>query len=156
MVSSSKTDERRELILWHTTKFAVDVSLRLGLSPPVAEDATPANPSTPVNRNQRSATNSRGAADDDFIEPDDGPDAATIQGLRELGIGNNSDRVTLALGRTLSARARVTPLTTITFGPYLDSSIDQIVAQRNAFIRELLLAEVPAMKNLVQETHTFA
>ena len=146
MVSSSKTDEKRELILWHTTKFAVDVSLRLGLSPPVAEDATPANPSTPINRTQRSATKSCRAADDDFIEPDDGPDAATIQGLRELGIGNNADKVTLALGR---ARARVTPLTTITFGPYLDSSIDQIVAQRGAFIRELLLAEVPVMKNLV-------
>ena len=87
MVSSSKTDEKRELILWHTTKFAVDVSLRLGLSPPVAEDA---NPSTLVNRTQRSATKSRRAADDDFIEPDDGPDAATIQGLRELGIGNDS------------------------------------------------------------------
>jgi hypothetical protein len=119
MVSSSRTDDKHELILWHTTKFAVGVAVHLALPPPIAEAATRANQPAPAPAIRRTA-------DNDFVEEDDGMDEETIRGLRDLSIGR-LDIVALALGRALGAR-RLMPLVTFTFSLYLDTTSDQITA----------------------------
>jgi hypothetical protein len=49
----------------------------------------------------------------------------------------------------------VTPLVSITFGPYVDTSVDMLVAQHNTFVQELFLTEDAVTRNLTQETQTF-
>jgi hypothetical protein len=68
--------------------------------------------------------------------------------------GSTLDRVALALGYALGIKLP-NALDYYTFGLYLDTTSDQFTAQYNAFICDLLIAKVPIIKTLIQETYIF-
>src|SRR6266536_1486266 len=163
MISSSRTDEKKSLTVWETTRFAVNVAQHLGLPLPSADGATPTTPSHRSANATSPSTPQPAARARRFVESDNGMEEETIQGLRELGIrpadrGSEpgSERGAERGAERAPPRSRgVTPLASITFGPDSGTPVDILVAQRGAFVQELLLAEVAVTRNLTQETHTF-
>jgi hypothetical protein len=72
-------------------------------------------------------------------------------GVRPLGAPDVRE------AEVMSPRAapRITQLTAITFALFPET-LDTLSAQRDAFVDDLLRAEVLVRKNLVQETQTFS
>lgn len=93
---------------------------------PIADSATPTNV-TFSNPAPRDRTNT-------FIQANNRIDEETIQGLRDLGIRLTADRLANRPEPILARARTITPLGSITFRLYLKTSVDMLVAQRNAFV----------------------
>ncbi|KAH8765308.1 hypothetical protein F5882DRAFT_383191 [Hyaloscypha sp. PMI_1271] len=148
---ATTTDSKKELIIWETTKFALDIAVQNGLPLPIIDPAVAdANTGAGNHENPLNKARRQRGVEDDFVD-NDAPasnDEAAHRELRRL--------VTKAPPppAEVPEQAQVTALTVIPFG-FGTYHVATIVQQRAAFVQELVASRIQIQKDLKQEIRGF-